>query len=908
MAYLVIVESPTKAKTISKFLSSSDFNILASFGHVRDLPDNASQMPDKFKKKTWSKLGVNTEEGFEPVYIVKEGRAKKSVSELKKALKNADQLLLATDEDREGEAISWHLVELLKPKIPVKRMVFHEITQSAIEEALENTRELDLSLVEAQETRRILDRLVGYPLSTLVSKKIKHGLSAGRVQSVAVKFLVDRELERRKFRTGSYWDATATLKETGVEFEAILKSINGKNIATGKDFDENTGLIASGKDVISVDEETIHKIEQSFTGKPFEVSSYQETPAQTAPKPPFTTSTLQQEASRKLRIGARDCMRIAQGLYERGFISYMRTDSTHLSNQAIEAARKAAIELYGSEYVPQSPRFYKKTAKGAQEAHEAIRPSGDAFTHPSRTGLDGREFKLYELIWMRTVACQMNNARRTQISSDLIASDGNLTCLFRATGNKIDFPGFMRAYVEGHDSPQAVLEDREKLLPVLSPGSRVDCQSIEGSSHHTKPPARYTEATLVKALEDRGIGRPSTYASIMGRITSDDRYARLVNRTLIPTFTGMAVTGLLEKHFPELVNLEFTARLEDSLDEIAKGKESKLRYLERFYSDKDAFEDQLKKHEELIVPDEARVVPLPGIEATVKVGRYGPYAEINLDGEAQTIDIPSDIAPADLNEEILIEALRKRQEGPAVLGADPETGYDILLKEGPYGPYVELNEPIEEGGKKKKPKRSSIPGKMPVEEIDLPKALFLLSMPSTLGMHPEDNEPVQVGQGRFGPYVKHQKEFRSIKAPLTVFNITLDQALALLKEPKNKRGSFTVLRELGADPATGEVINILEGRYGPFLKSEGKNVSIPKSITPDELTLEKALELIAAKKAKPARKKAAPKKKPAKKTAAKKTPAKKTPAKKTTAKKTTAKKAAAKKATTRNTPAKKAAS
>jgi len=896
MAYLVIVESPTKAKTISKFLNSSDFTILASFGHVRDLPDNKSQMPEKYRKEKWSSLGVNTEDDFQAIYIVKEGRAKKSVAELKKALKNADELLLATDEDREGEAISWHLVELLKPKVPVKRMVFHEITKSAIKDALSNTREVDLSLVEAQETRRILDRLVGYPLSTLVSRKIKYGLSAGRVQSVAVKLLVDRENERRLFRKGSYWDATATFSSNEKSFEAILKSVNGNAIATGKDFDENTGKIAANKKVVQVNEQTISIIEKEMPGKPFTVINYQETPAQSSPKPPFTTSTLQQEASRKLKIGARETMRTAQSLYERGFISYMRTDSTNLSTQAIEAARKAARELYGENYIPDSPRYYKKSAKGAQEAHEAIRPSGDNFTHPASSGLSGREFKLYELIWMRTVACQMNNAQRTQLRGDLKITESGVDYMFRATGNRIDFPGFMRAYVEGFDSPHDALIHKEKVLPQLTINSTVDCKSAEGKAHETQPPARYTEATLVKHLEDRGIGRPSTYASIMGRITTDDRYARLVNRTLIPTYVGMAVTGLLENHFPELVDLTFTAKLEDSLDDIANGKDSKASYLRRFYSDDGAFEQQLTKHEELIDPAKARVVELSGINAVIKVGKYGPYAEIMVDGNPETVDIPSNTAPADLTEDMLMTALKKRQEGPKVLGTDIETGLEILLKEGPFGPYVQLGQPEEDS--KKKPKRSSLPKKMDPAEMDMEKAQFLLALPADLGKYPENDTVVQVGQGRFGPYVKNEKEFRSIKAPLTVFNITLEQAVELLKQPKSKRGSFTVLRELGTHPQTGEEIKILEGRYGPFLKSEGKNVSIPKSIPADDLTLEKAIELIAAKKAKPAKKKAATKKKPAKKKPAKK---------KATKKKTTTKKAATKKTATKKTVAKKTA-
>ena len=795
-----------------------------------------------------------------------------------------NELLLATDEDREGEAISWHLIELLKPKVPVKRMVFHEITKTAIADALQSTRSIDENLVQAQETRRILDRLVGYPLSNLVSKKIKRGLSAGRVQSVAVRLIVDRERERRSFHTGTYWDVKAQLEAANTPFEAQLETIDNTRIATGKDFDENTGQIPSTKNVILVDEKMARTIEQNLQNEAWQVTDYSEKPATSSPKPPFTTSTLQQEASRKLRMGARDTMRVAQGLYERGFITYMRTDSTHLSQQAIDAARAAARELYGANFVPTSPRVYKASAKGAQEAHEAIRPSGDAFVHPSKSGLAGRELKLYELIWMRTVACQMADARRTRIRIDLTANHNNVNYGFRATGNRIDFPGFMRAYVEGADCPEAALESKETLLPSLATGSDVNCTSLQAIGHETKPPARYTEATLVKALEERGVGRPSTYASIMDRITSDERYARVDQRMLIPTLLAFAVTSLLEKHFPELVDLEFTARLEGDLDKIAQGEETKSNYLDEFYSKDGAFAQQLRLHEKLINPENARKVELDEIDATVRVGRFGPYAELEIDGEKKTIDIPSTVAPAELTREVLEAALRKREEGPRVLGNHP-SGEPILLLEGPFGPYVQLGEV--QSYSSKKPKRCSIPKGQDPEELTLEKAIALLDLPRTLGEHPDDNALVQVGLGRYGPYVKHGREFRSLPNSEALFTFTLEEGLALLKEPKGRKKGFTLLRELGAHPKTGEVINIYEGRYGPFLKAEGKNVSIPRGTAPEKLTMDMAVELIEAKKASPKRRS----------TRGKAKTTKKSPAKKSTAKKKTAtkKKAPAKK-------------
>ena len=839
MSKLVIVESPTKAKTIEKYLPDG-YVVRASVGHVRDLPDNASQMPEKYRKEEWAKLGVDVTNGFEPVYVIKGSRTKKTISELKKELKGAEELILATDEDREGEAISWHLVEVLKPKVPVKRMVFHEITKTAIQEALAHTREIDSSLVEAQETRRILDRLVGYPLSLLVAKKIKYGLSAGRVQSVAVRLLVERERERRRFQIGTYWDLKAALDADGEGFEAVLHNVDGTRLASGKDFDENTGKIAEGKDVLLLGEDEAQKLQGVLTGGGWKVASTQESSYKASPKAPFTTSTLQQEASRKLGMGAREAMSVAQRLYEEGFITYMRTDSTNLSQQAIGAARNAATKLYGADHVPEEPRIYTKKSKGAQEAHEAIRPSGDAFVRPEKSGLSGRELQLYDLIWKRTVASQMADAQRTSIRYDIQVEHDGKTYEFRAHGNRIDFAGHLRAYVEGSDDPDAALEDQERLLPPLAEGDKVDCQQIEALCHETRPPARYTEASLVKALEEFGVGRPSTYATIMDKITSDDRYAKRQGRTLVPTFMAFAVTSLLEKYFPDLVDTQFTARLEDDLDDIARGAGTKTDYLHRFYRAEGAFADQISQREEDIEPDEARVIELEHFPATLRVGRYGPYVQIEEGGETKTVDVPEDVAPADLAYADVEQQLQKREEGPAELGEDPESGETVYLIYGPYGYYVQRGEKTEEN---KKPKRASLPKGEEPEGITLERALDLLSLPRTLGKHPEDNKVVQSGIGRYGPYVRHNKEYRSLQNNEEVFTVSLEEALELLSQPKKRRRA-KVLKELGVYPKTGKALKLYEGRYGPYMKVGRKNISLPKGFDPEELSLEKAIEII----------------------------------------------------------------
>lgn len=855
MSKLVIVESPTKASTIEKYLPEG-YAVRASVGHVRDLPEKASELPESKRKKAWAYLGVDVEGDFDPVYVVKGGRAKKTVAALKKELATADELILATDHDREGEAIGWHLVQVLKPKVPVRRMVFHEITKSAIQEALSQTRDIDLSLVEAQETRRILDRLVGYPLSHLVSKKIKYGLSAGRVQSVAVRLLVQRERERRHFHIATYWDLRGGFEASGSPFQADLQAVDGMTIATGKDFDENTGRLASGKtNVLLLGEAEARDMTQRLQGAPFQVVDVNDSSYKMRPKPPFTTSTLQQEASRKLGYAARETMRLAQALYENGLITYMRTDSTHLSQQAITASRKAAESLFGANFIPDTPRFYKTTSKGAQEAHEAIRPTGDLFVQPAKAGLSGKQARLYELIWMRTVACQMLDAQCTRSRVDLEATVEGKHYRFRANGNRIDFPGYLRAYVAGTDDPETGLENRETILPHMAVGDSVPCASIEPLSHQTKPPARYTEASLVKSLEEHGVGRPSTYATILTKITVDTNYARKKDKALVPTFLAFAVVDLLEKHFSNLVDPAFTARMEDDLDHIASGEGSKVGYLHAFYRAEDGFAKRIETQDKDIKPAEARIVRLEAFPAVMKVGRYGPYVQMEVDGEAKTLNVPATVCPADLDGAMLESMLQSGGDEPRELGPHPESGEMIMVKHGPYGPYVQLGE----GGKgKSKPKRSAIPKWMAPDDVDHAVALRLLSLPTKLGTHPEDGKQVYVGLGRFGPYVRHDKEYRSLPSPEKLFEVSLDDAVEILKQPKGRKRGATVLRTLGDHPESGKPIEILEGRYGPYIKFGKKNVSLPKGSDVEAFTMEEAVALIATKVTTP--KKAAKKK------------------------------------------------
>ncbi|MEL6246896.1 MAG: type I DNA topoisomerase, partial [Cyanobacteria bacterium J06627_15] len=647
MSTLVIVESPTKAKTIRGFLPK-DFRVEASMGHVRDLPKSASDIPANVKGQKWANLGVNPEADFEPLYVVPSDK-KKIVKTLKDALKEADELVLATDEDREGESISWHLLQILKPKVPTKRMVFHEITEEAIQAAIDNCRTIDDQLVRAQETRRILDRLVGYTLSPLLWKKIRPKLSAGRVQSVAVKLLVARERERRAFKKGTYWDLKATLLQQDSPFEAKLISLDGTRIATGSDFDENTGQIAEGRNVILLNEDQARDLQSRLQAGVWSVSNLEERPSTRKPSPPFTTSTLQQEANRKLRLSAKDTMRTAQGLYEKGFITYMRTDSVHLSQQAVTAARDCVETKYGKSYLSPKPRQYATKSKGAQEAHEAIRPSGNVFRTPQETGLKDRELSLYDLIWKRTVACQMADARQTNITVSIEVDNA----LFRATGKRIDFPGFFRAYVEGSDDPDAAIENQEVVLPPMKVGDTPTCTELEPIGHETKPPARYTEASLVKKLEGEGIGRPSTYAAVISTIISRG-YAELISNSLVPSFTAIAVTDLLDKHFPDLVDVKFTARMEQTLDDISTGEADWLPYLKSFYCGEAGLEHQVQEREANIDPSEAKTIALENLEgATIRIGRYGPYIEVEAEDseELQKASIPNGVSPADLDDE-----------------------------------------------------------------------------------------------------------------------------------------------------------------------------------------------------------------------------------------------------------------
>jgi DNA topoisomerase-1 len=843
---LVIVESPTKARTIRGFLPG-DFRVEASMGHVRDLPNSASEIPAAHKGEKWASLGVNTERDFEPLYVVPKDK-KKVVKELKDALKGAERVLLATDEDREGESISWHLQQLLAPKVPVRRMVFHEITREAIGRALEQTRDLDMELVHAQETRRILDRLVGYTLSPLLWKKVAWGLSAGRVQSVAVRLLVQRERARRAFHSGSYWDLKARLEQAAGSFEARLTHLRGERIAGGSDFDENTGGLKAGSRVKLLGEEEAKQLREAVAAAPWEVAAVEEKPTVRKPVPPFTTSTLQQEANRKLRLSARETMRTAQGLYERGFITYMRTDSVHLSEQAIRAARDCVAGRYGREFLSPSPRQFSTRARNAQEAHEAIRPAGEAFRTPRETGLDGRDLALYDLIWKRTVASQMADAKLTMLAVDLQVAGAT----FRASGKRIDFPGFFRAYVEGSDDPDAALEGQEVLLPALKPGDHPTCHEVEALSHQTQPPARYSEAALVKTLEKEGIGRPSTYASIIGTII-DRGYAVLQGNALTPTFTAFAVTALLEEHFPDLVDTGFTARMESTLDEISTGKVSWLPYLESFYKGEEGLEVQVHRREGDIDPGASRTVELDGLPCVVRIGRFGAYLEtrrVAEDGSEELLKatLPVEITPGDLDAEKAEQILRQKAEGPEALGVDPETGDQIYLLFGQYGPYLQRGQASAENPK---PKRASLPRGVKPEELSFEDALGLLRLPRLLGEHPEGGR-VSAGLGRFGPYVVHdkgkgEKDYRSLKGEDDVLTVGLERALELLAQPKRGRGGRTALRDLGTPEGAEEPIQLFDGPYGLYVKQGKVNASLPEGTTAETLTLEMAVELLAAK-------------------------------------------------------------
>ena len=828
---LVIVESPAKAKTIAGYLGS-DYLVESSIGHIRDLPNNASEIPAKLKGESWARLGVNVDKDFEPLYVV-DSRKKKVVSDLKAKLKNADELLLATDEDREGEAIAWHLREVLDPKVPVRRMVFHEITRPAIERALGETREIDARLVDAQETRRILDRLYGYEVSPVLWRKIMQGLSAGRVQSVATRLVVERERERMKFVAAEYWDIVATY-EPGA-FTARLTSIEGRRVAQGRDFAQDGTLRQA--DSVQLTEAGARELAAGLEGADFTVSSVEEKPYTRRPAAPFMTSTLQQEASRKLRLSSQQTMRVAQRLYENGYITYMRTDSTTLSESALAAARDQARELYGADSVPAQPRQYNRKVKNAQEAHEAIRPAGDRFRTPEqvRRELTAEEFNVYDLIWKRTVASQMEDARGQTVSVRIAAAaaDGRST-EFSTAGTVITFRGFLLAYEEGLDEPSGDAE--EKVLPPLSEGDALNATALEPDGHSTSPPPRFTEASLVKALEERGIGRPSTYAAIMGTIL-DRGYVRKQGQALIPEFLAFAVVKLLENHFPQLVDYEFTARMEDDLDEIASGDEARTAWLQRFYFGEDGDAGLKELVEGRLAEIDARevnTVELPGSDIVVRVGKYGPYLERGTDRQT----LPPDIAPDELTparaEEILAQGNQEHE-----LGSDPESGRTIAVRSGRYGPYVTE---VVEGDEK--PRTASLFKTMSPETVTLEEALKLLTLPRSLGE--SDGEEVLAANGRYGPYVKRGKESRSLESEEQLFSISLDEALAKLAQPKQRgrRAAAPPLKELGDDPVSGKPIVLKEGRFGPYVTDGETNASLRAADSIESIGPERAAELL----------------------------------------------------------------
>ncbi len=839
---LVIVESPAKAKKIGQYLGSK-YKVLASFGHVRDLPAKAAEVPKELKKESWATLGVRVNDDFEPLYVIPSDK-KKIVKELKDNLKVSDELIIATDEDREGESIGWHLIQLLKPKVPIKRMVFSEITKAAILEAIENTRDLDENLVSAQETRRVLDRLYGYTLSPLLWKKIARGLSAGRVQSVAVRVLVQRELERLAFRKGTYWDLKAELEvpQQG-SFEAQLVTVEGKRVASGKDFDENTGQLKVDKngktvDVRLLDENAAKQLLDQIRNGDWTVESIEDRQQTRKPSPPFTTSTMQQESNRKLNMTARQTMQTAQRLYEDGHITYMRTDSVSLSKEAIDAARNTVQKRYGDNYVHDTVRQFTGKSKNAQEAHEAIRPAGTEMKTAEELNLSGPQAKLYELIWKRTVATQMAEAKLTFQSVIIKAGESE----FRASGRHVDFPGFFRAYVEGSDDPEAALDDTESALPKMSENDKLNCKEADAVPHETKPPARYTEATLVKTLEAEGVGRPSTYASIIGTV-QDRGYVRKSGSQLVPTFTALAVTRLLEDYFPNLVNLQFTAQMEQTLDDISMGQADRLPYLKGFYSGDQGLENQVKTREEDIDPRKACTLRFEGVDPDVRVGKYGPYLETFENDEPITASLPADIAPADVDNEVALKLIALKKEGPKSLGVHPEEGLPIFVQHGPFGPYLQLGEVTEEHPK---PKRVSIPKNYDPSELEFDTAVQLLNLPRRLGHHPETNLVVNAGIGRFGPYVLSNKKYKSLAKEDNILTIELDRAVELLAQAK-QRGAAEPIKVLGKHPDDESDVGIYEGRYGAYVKHGKINATIPKDKEMDQVTLEEALVWIAEK-------------------------------------------------------------
>ncbi len=895
---LVIVESPAKARTISKFLGNN-YMVEASIGHIRDLPSGKKEMPETLKGEKWAYLGVNVDSQFEPVYIVPDDK-KKHVSKLKKILSECDHLYLATDEDREGEAISWHLSEVLKPTVPVHRLVFHEITREAIQEALQNPRQIDQRMVQAQETRRILDRLYGFEMSAFLWKK-SLGKSAGRVQSVAVRLIVERERERIAFVSANWWDLLGMFQTAQKEsLSAELVSYQGRFIPSGKDFDSTTGKIKNN-DLLVLNETQVLELADTLRNSDFVVENVEVKPYTRSPSAPFTTSTLQQEANRKLGYTAKRTMRAAQSLYENGYITYMRTDSTTLSNEAVQAARSLVRAEYGPDFLPDQPRIYVNKVKNAQEAHEAIRPAGNTFRLPSqvRAELAEEQFRLFELIWKRTIASQMANSSGKQIIVTVVGGGAK----FQVSGKTIDFPGFLRAYVEGSDDPTSELADQERILPNVTPGQPLKCIDLEAKTHTTQAPARFSEAALTRELERRGIGRPSTYASIIETI-QDRKYVVKRTNYLVPTWNAFAVVRLMEEHFLNLVDYEFTAQMEDFLDSISRGEADQSKYLNEFYWGNGQAGLKPKLDDKIKVVDAREICTFPIAMQTlvpgespicVRVGRYGAYLE---QGDRRAT-LREELAPDELNLTMAKELLENSQAAEEPLGLCPETQRPVYIKQGRFGPYVQLGV-IDENDK---PKNSSLLKGMEPGQVSLDIALKLLSLPRNLGPHPSDGLPIEAFNGKFGPYVKWGTETRSLPSDVSVLDVSMDRALELLNQPKLRgRGRAAPkepLRVFENSPVTEQPIKLLDGRYGPYLSDGTTNASLPKDVSAEQVTLEFALQLLAQRAAAGGSKKKATKKSSVKKTSAKKSTPKKSASKKSTAanaaKKSSTKKTAVKK-------------
>jgi len=931
---LVIVESPNKVKSIAQYLGDG-YEVMASVGHIRDLIE-PKNLPPELKKGSLGKFSVDVEKGFEPYYVVSDQK-KKTVADLKRALKNADELLLATDEDREGEAIAWHLIEVLQPKVPVKRMVFHEITKEAIEKARDNTREIDTALVDAQETRRILDRLYGYEVSPVLWRKVGPGLSAGRVQSAATRLVVDRERERLAFVPASYWGLTAHFTpEEANGFEARLARLSGERVATGRDFDDHGKLTSNAR---TLDEETATSLAAAISqpSTVVTVGKVDSKPYSRRPAAPFTTSTMQQEAARKLRFSAKQTMSVAQSLYESGYITYMRTDSASLSQQATNAARTQAAKLYGPETVPDKPRTYASKSKNAQEAHEAIRPSGEVFRTPAELEkvLRGNEFRLYDLIWKRTVASQMADAKgqtasvtvETKITEGV--HDGTVG-EFTASGTVITFRGFLNAYEESKDEERNSSDSADAKLPPLQVGQELHVQDVEADGHETTPPPRYTEASLVKALEELGIGRPSTFASIISTIV-DRGYVTPRGQALVPSWVAFSVVRLLEDYFGDLVQYDFTAEMEDDLDRIADGEAERVDWLNSFYFGSDKHTG-LRRVIDNMGEIDARSINSIAIDddVTLRIGKYGPYLEVAEEGAAEgatprRVNIPPELAPDELTPAKAHELIEAPVLTDRVLGVNPENGKNIVAKDGRFGPYVTeidpeeataetvdqatgevIAAPAKKPAKKAaaaKPRTASLFKSMDLATLDLDTALQLLDLPRTVGIDPESGEEIQAQNGRYGAYLKKGTDTRSLTSEDDIFGIDLAGALELFAQPKygNRRAS-SALKEFDADPVSGKAIKVKDGRFGPYVTDGETNATIPRGETVDEVDFERAVQLLADKRAKGPAKKAPAKKAPAKKAPAKK-PAAKTTAAKTTAAKTTAAKTTAAKTTAAKTTA-----